>query len=218
LKGEVPLTEGTSLPEFSLYRDGEVIWTDEGQPTAGFRQQIRIGRLTADEIVQLMTFVEQVGFWKLENHYQPQHQVSPDKKTVTLDLGAMPDQLSSTLTVQWKGRQKQVTVYPADWQGAPAAYSNLRDRLLGMRSRKGNEFQPQNFQLMVANGPSDSGNIERLWPFPKIDLSRAQSGVLRLSRNEGLAVAEFLRNGSPIVVQSSRSFALQLRADPPRKP
>jgi hypothetical protein len=217
LKGGLLLPESTNLPEWSLYTDGEIIWTDEGRPTAGFTRQVRIARVTGDEILQLMTFVERVGFWNLENNYQPPHQTSADGKTVTLDSGAVPDQLSSTLKVQWKGRQKQVTIYPADWQGAPKAYSDLKDRLLQLRSRGGSEFQPQNFQLIVARVPSDYRNVERLWPFPKIDLSRAQSGVLRLTRDEGLAVAEFLRKGSPIVVHSSQSFAIQLHADPPRE-
>ena len=205
------------MPEWSLYDDGEIVWVDdEGRPTPGFARQVWIGRLRDDAIRQLLTFVEQMGFWNLDNHYQPSPQVSTDTKAVTLDAHAMPDQLSSTLTVRRKARQKQVTVYPADWPGAPDAYRVLRDRLLQTRPPEAREFQPQNFRLMVRAVASNTQNVEMPWPFPNIDVARAQPDGLRLNRDDGLAVAEFLRNSPAVVVLSGHSFSVQLFADPPR--
>src|SRR4029450_7730425 len=68
LKGGLLLLESTNLPEWSLYSDGEIIWTDEGRPTAGFTRQVRIGRVTGDEILQMMTLVEAVALWERDTH------------------------------------------------------------------------------------------------------------------------------------------------------
>lgn len=216
IRGGLLLPEATSVPMWSLYGDGLVIWTKDGKPTPGFTNQVWTGHLAKNEILQLMSFVEKVGFWKLDANYQPSHQISPDGKTVLLHPDAALDQPSSILTVHSSAGRKQVTIYPANWPGAPKAYSILRDRLLETRPEGVQEFQPQSFRLEIRTLFSRRRRAqETAWPFQDLDLTRAQSGVLILSREEGLAVAEFLTDHSPIVLQDSQAFSLRLFADPP---
>jgi len=216
-KGGLLQPAGTQLPEYSLYGDGEIIWTEDGPPTPGFTRQVWSGRLTNDQILQLMNFAETIGFWRLANSYQPSPRVSADSKVITLDPEAMPDQLSATLTVRWKEREKRVVVYPAGWNGAPDAFRVLTDRVLQTRPAGRHEFQPQSFFVTVRKVAANNQH-SAAWPFANIDLARTQADRVKLTREQGLAVAGVLKSGPPIVVQSGQSFSVQLFADPPREP
>jgi hypothetical protein len=164
--------------------------------------------------------VETIGIWKLDPYYQPAHQGVPDGQIVHLHPATAPDQPASLLTVHTTAARKQVTVYPANWPGAPEAFRALRDRLLEIRPKGAQEFQPQMFRLEVRSLPSALSSREHgiPWPFQALDLTRAQSGVLPLTREEGLAVAAFLTDHSPIVRQADQAFSLRLFAAPPREP
>jgi hypothetical protein len=146
--------------------------------------------------------------------------VGPDAQIVHLDPAAAPDQPASTLTIHTTAGRKQVTVYPAHWQGAPDSFRALRNRLLEIRPVGAQEFQPQMFRLEVRSLSSASPHREQgtPWPFQDLDLTRAQSGVLPLRREEGLAVAAFLTEHPPIVLQAKQAFSLRLFAAPPREP
>lgn len=220
IRGGILPPEATELPIWSLYGDGLVIWTQEGKPTPGFTRQVWTGHLTPDEMLQLMSLVETIDFWKLDPYYQPAHQVRPDGQIVHLDPAAAPDQPASILTVHATAGRKQVTIYPAHWQGAPDAFRALRDRLLEIRPKGAQEFQPQTFRLEGRSLPSAPPPREQgiPWPFQALDLTRAQSGVLPLTREEGLAVAAFLTDHPPIVRQANQAFSLRLFAAPPREP
>ncbi len=207
----------TELPRWSLYDDGLLVWTDEGDATPGFTRRVWTGYASNDEILELMDFIEAVGFWDLDEHYRPAHVVDAGGKRIRLDPAAGLDQTWSTLTVHAGQREKQVTVYPADWEGAPVAFISCRERLLEVQPEGPREFEPEAFRLEVS---SPSGRIQtrpREWPFQDIHLP-VPSGTLSLTRDQGLAVAEFLRGHPPVVAQNDKPVELRLVAEPPREP
>jgi hypothetical protein len=165
-----------------------------------------------------MKFIDDAGFWELQDDYRPSHDVLPGGKSISLNPAAALDQPWSTLTVHSGERKKQVSIYPADWDEAPAAYISCRDRLLEIRPQRAREFEPKAFRLEVRRLPSaESIPTRTIWPFPDLVLP-APSGELILTSAQGVAVSEFLREHPPVAFQEGQPFSLRLFGEPPRQP
>ena len=215
VRGGLLAPTATNAPRWSLYEDGLVIWTGEGDPTPGFTSKVWTGHMSDNEIRELSDFIEGAGFWDLESVYRPAHEVGPAEKTVRLNPAAALDQPSSTLTVRSGEKVKQVTVYPTQWEGAPSAYLACRERILQTRPQQPREFEPQAFRLEVGTPtPGQLGSGGSAWPFQDIELSEVRE--LELTRDQGLELSKFLGVHAQVVVYDGEAFSLRLFAEAPR--
>ncbi|MGH2544863.1 MAG: hypothetical protein ACRDIB_18890, partial [Ardenticatenaceae bacterium] len=118
----------TILPQWTLYGDGFVVWTEQSdQPTPGFTQKVWTGTLTDDEINALVAYADEVGFWSLDPSYGTQATTGTSTNAPTL-RAPTPDLPSSVIEINLAERQHSVQLYPADLEGAPEAYTLFRDR------------------------------------------------------------------------------------------
>ena len=210
--------EAADLARWSLYADGLVVWTEEGEPTPGFTQKVWTGWLSKEEVHALRRFLQEVGFWGLADEYQPSSRQSSEGKIVELDPAAALDQAWSSLIVREGSRKKRIVVYPADWEGTPAAYVAARDHVLQIRAQRAREYEPDAFRLQVERLPSERPQTkEAIWPFPDLKLP-GQSGELTLTAVQGRRVDGFLRHHGPVVIQQGEAFTLRLLGAPPRDP
>lgn len=104
---------------WTLYGDGTILWTEEGEPTPGYTRQVWIGHLDETEIANLLNMINQSGFGSLDNRYESPYPA--------FDLPA------DTVAIAFNNQTKVVSVYPAGWEGAPEIFQELRQHLLAIR-------------------------------------------------------------------------------------
>jgi hypothetical protein len=217
---------GTRLPLWTLYSDGLLVWIEDGPPTPGFAAQVWTGHLSKDEVASLLAFADEVGFWELSAAYGPE----PVLEVATAEPGGIAslkpnpeaglDQPTSVLAIADGDRRLQVTVYPADWHGAPEAYHALRQRLLETRPADAALFVPTSFVLQAEVMSEDVVGGLRIveWPFENISLADVVPVALSLNGERGVAVADFIVSSGQFVNQDGSVYKVDLLADAPRTP
>ena len=217
---------GTRLALWTLYGDGLVVWVEDGPPTPGFAAQVWTGHLSEDEVASLLAFADEVGFWELASSYQPEPVLSETTAepggivSIQPNPEAALDQPSSLLLVVSGDRHHQVTLYPADWGGAPEAYHLMRERLLATQPVDAAPFEPVSFTLTAESVPDGSVGGFRIaeWPFVDIALADVAAAPLSLDGERGRAVADFIATGGQFVDQDGSIYKVELFADAPRAP
>jgi hypothetical protein len=217
---------GTRLPLWTLYSDGLLVWIEDGPPTPGFAAQVWTGHLSEDEVASLLAFADEVGFWDLASDYQPEPILSESTAEPGGVISIQPnpeaglDQPTSILLAAMDDRRHQVTVYPANWQGAPEAYHALRQRLLEMRPADAALFVPTSFVLQAEVMSEDAIGGLRVaeWPFVDISLADAATAPLSLDSEQGIAAADFIAADGLFVSQGGNVYKVDLLADAPRTP
>lgn len=216
---------GTRLSLWTLYSNGLLVWIEDGPPTPGFAAQVWTGHLSEDEVASLLAFADEVGFWELSAAYGPE----PILEEATTESGGVSlkpnpeaglDQPTSMLLVAAGGKQHQVTVYPADWHGAPEVYHALRQRLLETRPADAAPFEPASFMLHAETVSGDAAGGLRVsaWPFADIALADVVAAPLSLDSERGIAVADFVAADGQYVSQDGVVYKVDLLAAAPRSP
>ncbi|MDQ4079005.1 MAG: hypothetical protein M3220_22530 [Chloroflexota bacterium] len=212
--------QATTLPEWTLYGDGFVVWTEEGEPTPGFTAQVWTGTLSDEQIEELIALASESDFWSLEPSYGT-GAADVTEETLTLET-PFEDLPSATLTIDLQEREQSVLVYPVDFEGAPESYRTVRDRLLETRPADASRFTPSTFRLEAqplsqAEEPT-AGEADELaaWPFLDIDLVEVVEEPLSLSDEGAMEVAEFALQNDYLAEQDGMGYRLGVFAEPPR--
>ena len=214
ISGKRAARAGTEIPDRTLYGDGFVVWTDdEVEPTPGFSSSVWTGRLDSATLRGLLTSARDDGFFGLEGSYQPATPPSsPGADPIPLSLDAETE----TLTISLADRHR-VSVRPAGWPGAPAAFRQLRDALLGLTPLEPRPFVAERYRLQARPLlDEDAGDYPALpRSLADFDLD-AESASQVLGRVQGEALAAWLDQFGTSVARDGRVFHLQLFAVPPR--
>lgn len=208
---------GKELPFWTLYGDGFVVWTETGDPTPGFAQQVWTGSLSEAETADLVAFATESGFLELDANYNaPQFSpVADDPNAMQSNPIGMPDQVTGIITLNLVSQQQQVAVYPASWEEAPAAYRSLKQRIQELRPADAALYVPQELRLTaVLQSPYNANRPPWLWP--DLPLDQAAAASLALNIEQGMALNDFLMANGVLVNQEEQTYRLDLLADPPR--
>ena len=215
----------TELPQWTLYGDGMVIWTDgAATPTAGFTEAVWIGTLSDTEINELIAFADEIGFWSLDASYSINdagQQIETDNGIV-ITQPQIADLPSGTLTFNLVDRQHAVLMYPSDYEGMPKAYEALRQRMLATRPTEATTYTASTFRLEAHNlGPIDSlveGTRALLveWSFADIALADVTQAPQTLDGKKGFEVGNFLIEQGNYIVQDGVGYEVKLFAEAPR--
>ena len=225
LMGQGP---GTSLPLWTLYGDGLVVWTEDNPATPGFTSEIWIGHLSDAEIEDLILFIEEQGFWELAPSYQPEQFIIPTIPAETNPEGftavqpnpeAALDQPSSSIMADVANQRHQVTLFPAEWEGAPEAYQNILEYISEIQLNDTIAFAPMTFSLRAREMPQIMADDSQMitWPYANIQLSAVANEPLSLDRDQGISIADSIMMNGQKVIQNEIVYIITLMADPPRK-
>lgn len=209
--------EGTGLPDRTVYGDGLVVWTEpQEEPTPGCASSVWTGRLDPETIRGLLRLAVDAGFFELEGSYWPAAATppAPGEDPIPLPL----DSRAETLTLSLADRSRRVTVRPAGWAGAPAAFRQPRDAVLRSVPADARRFVPRSYRLLVTPLPAEDAGDHPELPRALGELDLAGPEPLRLGREEGEALAAALAELGATVAHNGRVFALRLFAEPPRAP
>lgn len=211
----------TELPQWTLFGDGTVIWTEEGVATPGFFNSVWMGTLSEEEIQALLEVVDEVDFWAI--HPGPGSVPpagTPENELVT--EMAIADAPSSVLTVNLSERQHAVTIYPGFEEAMPQSFRTLRQTLLNTKPANAQQVVPTAFTLQAyAFGPvadMDEMSRENLveWPFADIDLAQVVNEPLALEGEKGMEIGRFLVANGYLIQQGDTAYNVSFFAEPPR--
>lgn len=215
----------TELPQWTLYGDGMVIWTDDStDATPGFTKAVWMGQLSEAEMNELLSFANQIGFWALE----PSYSINDESQVVQTENGEVlvqpqiMDLPSGMLTLNLTGKQHSVEMYPPNYEKMPNAYRMLRQRLLQTRPAEPFTYTPSSYRLEAFRlGALDElaqGTRAQLveWRFNEISLDLVSSTSQTIDSRKGLELGKLLINNGYLVVQDGVGYEVKLFGNPPR--
>ena len=217
---------GTNVPLWKLYGDGLLVWSEGGPATPGFSSQVWIGHLSEAEINELIAFISEQGFWDLDSTYQPDQfleptlisEDNPDEFSLIIpNPEAALDQPSSTILVVTQNYRHQVTVFPADWAGAPEVYQLVRQKLLKIKPDDSTPFLPHAFSLRareISQNPNENSPTTH-WPFD-IQLSAVAEQPVTLENELGRTIFDFISSNGQKVIQDEILYIVTILAEKPR--
>lgn len=214
--------QATELPQWTLYGDGVVIWTDSStEASPGFAQTVWMGTLSDAEINQLVAFTDDLGFWSLDGNYRPEVTTETSGDTVMVQAPVL-DLPSATVIVNLIERTHSVEVYPSTLEGMPESYRSLRDRLLSTHPANATTYTASSFRLEarslggLESMPEGNRAVFVEWPFADIALADVTQAPRSVEGSKGLEVARFLIAQGFNVSQDGSGYILSLFASPPR--
>lgn len=196
----------TELPQWVLYGDGTVVWTMEGDPTTGFTNQIMVGQLTEAEMRELLTAVNESGFWQLDDRYSE-------------DLIA--DAASAGILINLTNQAKQVVVYPAGREDTPAAFVAVMDLLTQTKPANSTEFEPTEFTFTaeflgnIDEMPADAQPSYKEWTVEDVVLADSVTGQ-SVTAEQAEAIQGYINANGTIVSEDGVGYNVRLEANPPR--
>jgi hypothetical protein len=196
----------TELPQWTLYGDGTVVWTMDGDPTTGFTNQVMIGKLSESEMRDLLSAINESGFWELDDRYSD-------------DMIA--DAASAGIIINLSNQAKQVVVYPAGREDTPAAFNAVMDLLLQTKPADSAEVEPTEFTLTaeflgnIAEMPADAQPSYIDWTVDGVVLADSVTGQ-SLTAEQAEAVQAFINENGTIVAEDGVGYNIRLEANPPR--
>jgi len=196
----------TELPQWTLYGDGTVVWTQEGEPTTGFTTKVWIGKLSESEMRALLTTVSDSGFWELDDRYSD-------------DMIA--DATSSVLIVNLVDQAKQVLVYPAGREDSPAAFNAVMEQLLQTKPADSAEFAPTEFTFTAQSlgrldeMPADAQPSFKDWTVEGVVLADSVNGQ-SVTAEQAEAIQGFVDANGIIVAEDGVAYDIRLEATSPR--
>jgi hypothetical protein len=210
--GLMPPPTGRHVPELSIYGDGLVVLGKEGETfSVGADRVVTIGRVSEEELGQLLSFIADSGFFALADRYQP----SPAPTDLPL----------RHVTVNLLETSKTVTIYPSDFAEAPVAFWDIYGEVVGVYPSDATVFTPTAGTLTAMDlGPIDdlpSGlrNQVAPWdtPLVGIALPGATEGAF-LEGHQYQMIEEFLLRYPPRQLfgsQEGRAYEVLLEANFP---
>ncbi len=210
--GLMPPPAGRHVPEVSIYGDGLVVLAGEDPaPRVGTDRSITTGHIDQEELQELLAFIVESGFFELDDQYAP----SP----------ALPDMPWRHVTVNLLGTTKSVSIYPHDYEDAPAVFWETYHRLVGIWPSDAVIFTPSAGTLTatglgpIEDLPAGQGSQVAPWdtPLVEIELAEVTEGA-HLEGERYQVVEEFLLRyprGQLFGSQEGRAYQVLLEADLP---
>ncbi len=215
----------SDLPQWTLYGDGMVIWTDDStDATPGFTKAVWMGQLSEAEMRELLGIANQSGFFELEASYSinDESEVIQTENGETLTKPQIADLPSGTLTLNLTGKQHSVQMYPPNYEKMPNAYRTLRERLLQTRPAEPFTYTPSSYRLNA----SRLGNLEELaqgtrnllveWRFNEIDLEQVSTTPQTIDSRKGVEISKLLVNHGHFIAQNGTGYEVRLFGNAPR--
>ena len=214
--GMIAAAPGAHIPLRTIYDDGLVVWAQEGEPTIGFDRQVWVGRLDDESRQELIELITSSGFMDLQPEYKAPAFVSKDgddnsPPVIAPNPQGGLDQPTGVIRVNLSGRSQQVTVYPASWDEAPAAYKSLRDYLLSLQPDDARPFVPDSFHLEITPITAQVTKQSPAWPFADIDLQNPPE----ITPAQAQDIHRFLSQNGDLVTWDGRIYRVNLLAAPP---
>jgi hypothetical protein len=210
--GLLPPPSSRHIAALSIYGDGQVVLAEEdGAPRVGTDRAVTIGRISGQELTELLSSVADSGFFALEDRY--------------VDPSAPTDGPSRHVTVNLLGISKTVSVYPPDYAAAPAAFWRAYDAVMGIQPAEATAFLPTSGTLIstdlgpIEDLPGGQGSQVAPWdtPLTGIALEEAEEGA-HLEVERYRLVEEFLLrypSGQVFGSQEGTAYQVLLAADLP---
>lgn len=113
--GAATAPDDMHVPRWRLYGDGLVVFAGESAPlSSGLDAVVRVGHLSDSEIQNLLAYLNQVGFFSLEDSYRPR---------------PAPDDAPTAHVTVYLSKAKTVSVYAPDSEGTPQNFSDAMARI-----------------------------------------------------------------------------------------
>ena len=185
-----------ALPTARLWGDGRIIWVEH---TSGGGRRVLEGRLSTQEMTDLLAQISDAGFFGWANYYRPRVQV--------FDAG------TTTLTVNLLSQTKSVSEYAGE--GAPEKFHVLTRHIGSGAGASGTEFAPTKGYLLAFPRGTAGGQAKYHWPESSLGygLDQAVSGIY--VGGEGLEFAWKAVNENQFVVIESGGTDYQIAVQIP---
>jgi hypothetical protein len=154
------------VPLFRLYGDGFVIFAGANAPlSTGLDAVVRTGRLSENEIHNLLAYLNQIAFLNLKEYYEPRPKPA--------------DAPTAYITV-YQTKAKTVRVYAPAHESTPPAFADALKRILLTTPVDAQTFTPTDGYLQA----TDAGAITNFtvkdnvidWAIPGVKLADAANG------------------------------------------
>ena len=210
--GLLPPPSSRHIAEVSIYGDGQVVLGEEdGAPRVGTDRAVTIGRISEQELAELLSLIADSGFLGLENSY--------------VEPAAPKDGPWRHVRIELLGVSRSVSIYPSDYAAAPAAFWQTYDAVMGVQPTDATTFAPTSGTLTAADLgriedlPGGQGNQVAPWDTPLVGLSLAEAtGGTRLDGEQYRSVEQFLLRypqGQLFGSQEGRAYRVLLEAHLP---
>jgi len=211
-RGLVPSPSGRHVPELSIYGDGLVVLAEDDEaPRVGTDRAITTGHVDQEELQELLAFIAESGFFGLDDQYAP----SP----------ALPDMPWRHVTTNLLGTTKSVSIYPHDYEEAPAVFWETYHKLLEISPPDSAVFTPSTGTLTatdlgpIEGLPAGQGSQVAPWDTPLVGVVLAEvTEGAHLAGEHYQVVGEFLLRyprGQLFGSQEGRAYQVLLEADLP---
>jgi len=210
--GLMPPLSGKHVAELSIHGDGLVVLAEEDQaPRVGTDRSITTGHIDQEDLHELLAFIAESGFFGLDDQYVP----SP----------ALPDMPWRYVTVNLLGTTKTVSIYPHDYEEAPAVFWETYHKLVEISPPDAVIFTPSAGTLTatdlgpIEGLPAGQGSQVAPWDTPLVGavLAEVTEGT-RLEGEQYQVLEEFLLRyprGQLFGSQEGRAYQVLLEADLP---
>jgi hypothetical protein len=210
--GLVPSPSGRHVPELSIYGDGLVVLAEEDEaPRVGIDRSITTGHIDQEDLQELLAFIAEGGFFGLDDQYAP----SP----------ALPDMPWRHITVNLLGTTKSVSIYPHDYEDAPAVFWETYHKLVEISPPDSVVFTPSAGTLTatdlgpIEDLPAGQGSQVAPWDTPLVGVVLAEvTEGTHLAGEQYQVVEEFLLRyprGQLFGSQEGRAYQVLVEADLP---
>jgi len=155
------------VPTWRLYGDGLVVFAGaRASLSTGLDAVVRVGHLSDTEIQNLLAYLDQVGFFALNEYYEPRPK---------------PDDLPTAYISVYLNKAKTVSAYAPEHESTPQVFTDAFSRLTQTIPSDAQTFTPTSAYLLA----TDAGPISNLaakdnlvdWSIAGARLADADNGI-----------------------------------------
>jgi hypothetical protein len=203
---ETTLLRDMHVPLWRLYGDGLVVLAGGSLPlSSGLDAVVRVGHLSSAEIQNLLSYLNQSGFFKLGDSYEPRL-ASADAQTAHMSV--------------YLSRAKTVSVKDPSSGSTPQVFSDAFKRITQTVPVDAQTFAPQDAYLQAtdAGALSNLGAKELLteWPVPAVRLADAADGSTISGNAQTLVGAIISNNPTTLFGDGGRAWRIRFAPNLPR--
>ncbi len=195
------------VPIWRLYGDGTVVFAGaRASLSTGLDANVRVGHLSESEIQSLFAYLNQMGFYALENSYAP----SP----------APVDAPTAHISV-FLNKVKTVSVFAPDSESTPQAFSDAMNRITQTIPADAQTFVPTDGYLesTYAGAVSALGaqDVVSAWSISGVRLADAINGI-KVSGRAYTRVSQLFAANLPVTLydEGNRAYRVRFAPDVPR--
>jgi hypothetical protein len=197
------------VPIWRLYGDGMVVFAGAPAPlSTGLDAVVRVGHLPDSEIQNLFAYLSQVGFFSLQDSYQPRP-APVDAPTAHIRVFA--------------SRVKMVSVFAPDSESTPPAFAAAMNRIMQTMPADAQTYAPTSAYLES----TDAGPVSNLgaqdvlgdWSIAGVRLADAINGIT-ISGSAYARISALIASNLPASLyrEGGRAYRVRFAPDLPRAP